>query len=92
MLRRSIYIAVLTVIWIVGMFLVFCWLDSFIDGGRAPGLLLLVGAVGASIATVALAEELCEVAQKRRSRRPTGLLRIEGGVRTSRERSVGLPT
>jgi hypothetical protein len=43
---------------------------SRIDGSRAPGILLVVGAIGASMATVALAEELCEetIREKRRTR------------------------
>ncbi|OLB75103.1 MAG: hypothetical protein AUI16_12865 [Alphaproteobacteria bacterium 13_2_20CM_2_64_7] len=87
MLRRSIYIAMLTVIWIVGMFLMFCWLDSFIDGGRAPGLLLLAGGVGASIATVALVEGSCaKLPQRPRSAArvgPAGLVRAPHGFATS---------
>jgi hypothetical protein len=72
-MRRSIYIALLALIWLGSMALVMLWLDTFLfGGGRGPGgLFLLMGGVGASMTTIALVEEFVEL---RRSRAKSTLL------------------
>jgi hypothetical protein len=61
MVRRSIYIALLALIWLGSMALVTLWLDAALFGGRALGCFLLAGGVGAAMTTVALAEEATEM-------------------------------
>jgi hypothetical protein len=55
-MRRTIYIALLALIWLGSMALVTLWLDAALFGGRALGCFLLAGGV-----TVALAEEAAEM-------------------------------
>jgi len=65
MVRRSIYIALLALIWLGSMVLVTLWLDAALFGGRALGCFLLAGGVGAAMTTVALAEEAAELLRPR---------------------------
>jgi hypothetical protein len=65
MVRRSVYIALLALIWIGSMAFVMLWLDAVLFGGSALGCFLLAGSVGAAMTTVALAEEAAELLRPR---------------------------
>jgi hypothetical protein len=72
-MRRAIYIIMLMTMWVICMGMIVIWMDSVWMaeprfGWSVPGVLLLMGGVGAAVSTIALVEEISEVRQARAAR------------------------
>ena len=55
----------LLTMWIISMGLVLVFLDALLTGNRTLGWFVLAGGVGASVSTVALAEEVLDILRRR---------------------------